>query len=181
MRSRKLRSSIGVLLFMLAAAPRPLAQNPPPLRPTDLGGFHLVLLAARTDQPKGMPQLPSSVTQALRDAAEFLPYKSYALVDQAFVKGRGGSQQRVALQYPKHDYLATVTAGASSATGARIVTVTLTEMAPVISGGLELLNATFSAADGETVVVGTSRVRGSEQALVLLVTLARSATSPERR
>ena len=50
------------------------------------------------------------------------------------------------------------------------------EVAPVISGGVELLNATFSASDGETVVVGTSRVRGSQQALVLLVTLVRSGT-----
>ena len=123
-----------------------------------------------------MPQLPSSVMKALQDAGEFLPYKSYILVDQAFVRGRGGSEQRVVLQYPKHDYTATVEAQEPSANGARVVTVALTEMMPVLSGGVELLNATFSASDGETVVVGTSRVRGSQQALVLLVTLLRSGT-----
>jgi hypothetical protein len=175
MRNRKHWSVISVLLFVLAAAPLAHAQNPPPPKPKGLDGFHVVLLAAHTDEKKGMPQLPSSVMKALRDASEFLPYKSYALVDEAFVRGRGGApEQRVALRYPKLDYVATVAAGESSATGARIVTVTLTEVAPAISGGVELLSATFSASDGETVVVGTSRVRGSQQALVLLVTLVRS-------
>jgi hypothetical protein len=176
MRSRNLGSIVGLALLALAVAPLAHAQNPPSSKPGDLGGFHLVLLAAHADAAKWMPQLPSSVMKALKDAGEFLPYKGYVLVDEAFVKGRGGSEQRVALQYPKHDYLATVEAGEPSATGGRIVTVTLTEMAPVISGGVELLNATFSASDGETVVVGTSRVRGSQQALVLLVTLVRTGT-----
>jgi hypothetical protein len=174
MQSRKLWSAIGGLLLALAGAPLTHAQDSEKPTPKDLDGFHLVLLAAHTHEAKGMPQLPSSVMRALRDAGEFLPYKSYALVDQAFVKGRRGSEQRVALQYSKHDYLATVEAGALSANGGRVVIVTLTELAPVISGGVELLSATFSASDGETVVVGTSRVRGSEQALVLLVTLVPS-------
>jgi hypothetical protein len=179
MRSRSLWSALGALLFVIAAAPSAHAQNAPPAKPRDLGGFHLVLLAADTQEAKGMPQLPSGVMKALRDAGEFLPYKSYALVDQAFVKGRGGSEQRVALQHPKHDYVATIEAGESSTAGTRVVAVSLMELAPVISGGVELLNATFSASDGETVVVGTSRVRGSQQALVLLVTLVRSGTGSD--
>ncbi len=176
MRSRKQWSVIGALLFVLASAPLAHAQNPPSPKPKGVDGFHLVLLAAHTNEAKWMPQLPSGVMKALRDASEFLPYKGYVLVDEAFVRGRGASEQRVALRYPKVDYLATVEAGELSTTGARVVTVSLTEIAPVISGGVELLNATFSASDGETVVVGTSRVRGSQQALVLLVTLVRSGT-----
>jgi hypothetical protein len=167
--------SIGAALFVLAGASLTHAQNA--ASRTGLGGFHLVLLAAHAQDAKWMPQLPSSVMKALQDAGEFLPYKGYTLADQAYVKGRGGSVQRVRLQFAKQEYVAAVEAGESSATGARVVEVSLSEILPLVSGGQEVLSATFSASDGETVVVGTSRVRDSQQALVLLVTLLRSGTS----
>ena len=67
MGSKKLWSSVGVLLFVLAAAPRTFAQNPPS-KSRELGGFQLVLLAART-MPAGavenvsVVQLGTALTQ----------------------------------------------------------------------------------------------------------------------
>jgi hypothetical protein len=164
--------SIGAVLFVLAAVPPAHSQNAT-AKSGGLGGFHVVLLATAQDS-RPMPQLPSGVMKALKDAGEFLPYKSYTLVDQAYVKGRGGSGQRVMLRVGQQDYVAELEAGESSAAGTRVLEVSLSELLAVFSPGQELLRATFSASDGETVVVGTSRVRDSQQALVLLVTLLRA-------
>ena len=55
MRSRKLWSVIlGVLLLVFAAAPLVHAQNPPPSKPKDLEGFHLVLLAGQPYEVKAI-------------------------------------------------------------------------------------------------------------------------------
>ena len=175
MQNKNVRSVVSVCLsLVLAGAGVAYGQSPPLQKPKELEGFHVVLLAAHTQAEKWMPELPAGAMKALRDAGEVLPYKGYVLVDQGFVKGSAGREQRIALQYPGHEYSAGVKAGGTQAGDASVaLTITLHEMVSTASEskGLELLSASFSALVGETVVVGTSRVRGTEQALVMLVTL----------
>lgn len=143
-------------------------------------GFQIVLLAANVKAGGGSPEVPANVQKALADLKGFLPFKSYEVLDTAWLSGtqdrgmearlvdRQGAGYPIALQF--HD--------TGSPTGHTLFADVFrlradpfkpqgsTETRP----GGSLIDTSFGVKEGETLVVGTSKVSGSSEALVVLLT-----------
>ncbi len=130
--------------------------------------FQLVLLAA-SPKPNGAPPTLSKGSQkALDDIREFLPFKSYRILDASLIRvtqddvaqgriaGLGGLSYRVSLRFR-----------AGGVDGKKLV---LDGFGLDDQGDRDLIQTSFAMDVGETVVVGTSTVSGSEEALVAILT-----------
>lgn len=143
-------------------------------------GFQILLLAANLKTGGGGQEVPANVQKALADLKGFLPYKSYEVLDTAWLSGtqdRGmearlvdhqGAQYQVALQFRDTG---------SSADRSLFVDVFRLRAEPFKPQGStetrpggSLIDTSFGVKEGETIVVGTSKVTGSTEALVVLVT-----------
>ncbi|MFL6258987.1 MAG: hypothetical protein ACJ76Y_04675 [Thermoanaerobaculia bacterium] len=143
-------------------------------------GFQILLLAANLKPGGGGSEVPANVQKALADLKGFLPYKSYEVMDTAWLSGtqdrgmeaklvdRQGAGYQVILQF--HD--------AGSAAN-RSVFVDVFRLraepfkipgTPEIRPGGSLIDTSFGVKEGETIVVGTSKTTGSNEAIVVLVT-----------
>jgi hypothetical protein len=140
--------------------------------------FQLLLLAATLKAGGSGPEIPANAEKALNDLKKFLPFKSYQLVDAAWLSGTEGE----------------VTQGRLAASGGGAYEVKLRfqesgdpntlfmdhfdlgqEMVVQTKDGphfdtRRLIETTFSLKQGETVVVGTSKADGNDGALVVLLT-----------
>jgi hypothetical protein len=143
-------------------------------------GFQILLLAANLKTGGGGQEVPANVQKALADLKGFLPYKSYEVLDTAWLSGtqdRGmeaklvdhqGAQYQVVLQF--HD-TGSSTDRSLFADVFRLKAEPFkpqgsTEMRP----GGSLIDTSFGVKEGETIVVGTSKTTGSNEAIVVLVT-----------
>jgi len=160
----------------------------PPDKTATISGFHLVLLLAHNNPGPALEGVPAPVVKALQDVAEFLPFKTYSVLDSALIRGSGGGTTLV--KGPKsgtetRHFIAIIesTAGVKPT-----VQVLIREENPkqYFSRGqvdpknrelTVILDSTFVIEPGETVVVGTSRLRGPDNALVAVLT----ALPPTRR
>ncbi|MES1242857.1 MAG: hypothetical protein ABUT39_14675 [Acidobacteriota bacterium] len=130
--------------------------------------FHVVLLAAGNKDSNPAPELAAGARKALDDMKGFLPFKSYRVVDtslirvirdetvQARVLGPSGSNATLILRF---------SSGGADGKKLYLNTFTLNDEK---SG--RLLQTAFSMDVGESIVVGTSSVSGSDEALVTIVT-----------
>jgi hypothetical protein len=145
-------------------------------------GFQILLLAASLKPGSGGVEVPVNVQKALADLKGFLPYKSYEVLDTAWMSGtqdrgmearlvdRQGAQYQVALQF--HD------TGSSTDRSLFVDAFRLRAepFKPQGAGVMEtrpggpLIDTSFGVKEGETIVVGTSKTTGSTEALVVLVT-----------
>lgn len=142
--------------------------------------FQLLLLSATLKAGSSGPEIPANAEKALTDLRKFLPFKSYQLVDAAWLSSTEGE----------------VTQGRLAASGGGAYEVKLRfrgsgdpnspalfmdhfqlgqEMVVQTKDGphfdtRRLIETTFSLKEGETVVVGTSKADGGEGALVVLLT-----------
>ncbi len=147
--------------------------------------FQLVLLAAST-HGSDEPDVPPSAHRALADLRGFLPYKGYKLLDSSWLRatqdrvtngrviGRQDAAYRVKLRF--------------RITGIDQMFVDAFELneepwtprpaseakkgEPVVAphAPRDLISTSFSLKKGETIVVGTSKIDGSDEALVVLLT-----------
>jgi hypothetical protein len=151
--------------------------------------FQVLLLAAGSRAGNSALDVPANAQKALNDLKGFLPFKSYELLDavwlratqdrtvQGRIAGRGGAGYEVRLRFrnvgnPEDKNLFFDTfhirdeprtprppvAGSSDASS----------LAP--QPIRDLISTTFGIKIGETIVVGTSKVNGSDEALVVLLT-----------
>ena len=146
-------------------------------------GYHVVLLLATGETPASHQKpLPAGVEKALRDAAEFLPFTYYEVEDQAVLRGTGRNLTTRLQTRKNRDYSLAVDTRPSGSSADRVsVSVVLTDKTwPLAekSTGREVMATEYSARVGETVLVGTSKVRG-QVSLVLLITLLPQATPHE--
>jgi hypothetical protein len=145
--------------------------------------FQLLLLAAGTKARNGGPEVPANVQKALAELKGFLPFKGYELLDstwmhatqdrvtEARLVGRDGASYDVTLLFRAPS------SGDLFIDGFRLKAEPFTPTSP---GGVKetrntqpsriLIDTTFGIKTGETVVVGTSKVDGSDEALVVLLT-----------
>jgi hypothetical protein len=143
-------------------------------------GFQILLLAASLKPGSGGVEVPANVQKALADLKGFLPYKGYEVLDTAWLSGtqerdmgarlvdRQGAVYQVSLQF--HDT-------GSAADRSLFVDAFRLRAEPfkpqgspeVRSGGV-LIDTSFGVKEGETIVVGTSKTTGSNEAVVVLVT-----------
>ncbi len=139
--------------------------------------FQVHVLRAKT-QPQQMPLLPENAVRALTDLMQLLPYHGFELVDSGLMRTSGeaelflGSDRR---------YQARLIFEGDPETG-KPLQISFRLMAEKVvigqdgametAGMVSLLATTFSMKVGETVVVGTSKLNGGSEALVVLLSAA---------
>lgn len=142
--------------------------------------FQISLLLADVQGESGYEGLSKNAQKALEDLRDFLPFKSYRLLDFAWLRTSNTSTARV--QGPDgKDFELTLGLGVSAEPESGQLHVarfdlrdTSTLNVDVEAGPLRrarsLISTSFGMEEGETVVVGTSRLEGDQRALVVLLT-----------
>lgn len=142
--------------------------------------FHLVLLAAGPKAPATEPDLPEGARKALQDLRGFLPFKGYEVLDSTWIRttrsasgrlvGRKGQGYDVELSFRKTGRLDSKELFVSSfrLTEDPSMPIALADGKP--RPPRRLIITSFGLQEGETLVVGTSRLDGGDEALVLLLT-----------
>jgi len=145
-----------------------------------------VLLLVAGDQPAASGTIPANAARVLDDLKGFLPYRSYQLMDTGFV--RTTEHGEVALG-ASPGYFAEIHFRGDPASGKGLFVegfrLSRNETIMKDSGVPEMirrpvLSTSFGIQPGETVVVGTSKLDGGSQALVVLVTAVPSAGAGRR-
>ena len=149
---------------------------------------HLVqisLLAASKTGPSELTDLPENTRQAIEDVRRFLPFKSYRLLDTALVRTDRGA--RTTLTGPDdREFRAAFSLNPPPISGSLLVrSFELVEKVelpaamlvgngdspgPVSPANKPVLSSSFTAEIGQTVVVGTSRLNGGDEAMMVLFT-----------
>jgi len=165
--------------------PAPLDTLQPAGAGTTLRTLSLVLLSGETGGPGTIDEVPAAVRKALDDLKAFLPFNTYRLHDGGIIaapsvnglalqrlRGPDGQLFEVHMsrsrepQWSLDVTLRETGADARPSPG----TVSPNVLIPMgIASSPNLLTATVRLTAGETIVVGTSRVRG-DKALILLLT-----------
>lgn len=151
------------------------ARDVPP--PTQV--FQVHVLRAKTEpQPRKLPQLPENAVRALNDLMQLLPYRGFELVDSGLMRTSGeaelflGSDRRYEARL---QFQGDPGSGKPLQISFRLLAEKLVpgEDGKVFTAGMvSLLATTFSMKVGETVVVGTSKLNGGSEALVVLLSAA---------
>jgi len=169
------RMVLIVLLCSVAATGIATAQTAPPSS-SKQDGVHVVLLVATAKTAsKHQPELPPTVAKALKDASQFLPYTYYELTDQVSLRGAGVNQTIRLSGWDSHQYQLGLSTHPSN-DSRDLVAVRVSLVETTVSLPSDVMTTEYSARVGETVVVGTSKVK-SDVSLVLLITLL--PTSPK--
>ena len=140
--------------------------------------FHVALLVADSEPAKAAPQdLPKGVQKAIADIRDFLPFKSYRIIDSALARmnGRG----KVLLNGPNGErYTASLDYHELDTKGSFLVDqfalMKQAEAQPLPPGHAprapeQPLVSSFRIARGESVVVGSSSL-GAGKALIIVLT-----------
>jgi hypothetical protein len=154
-------------------------------------GFSVIL--ALGDLQGGAParDLPPAARKALADMSQFLPYKSYELLDARWILGsprstalvRGPENREFELELrtsPRPDnevqidfYLRDPSRVFPLAAGRGLRSGSANNTVRVIRRPGRIIDTTFNMDVGETVVVGTSRLQGEKALIVLLTAVGR--------
>jgi hypothetical protein len=167
-----------------AEAPEAPASTPAPSpQPSPHGGrtqlFQVILLRGATSGPEELVGLPKNAEKAIHDVRDFLPFKSYKLLDSGLVRIEEGMEGAVRLDgIAPQQYDVRV---AWQEKGAKLSiwhfavmpvrAKATTPLGPGVAPEAErpLITTAFSIDVGETIVVGSSKL-GGNQALVILFT-----------
>lgn len=142
-----------------------------PTAPSPLPKF-VITLALGDVEPGPAGTFTPEATRALSDMKGFLPYKRYTPLDTVYLIGLGGPVEKLRGVDGNHQLL--IRGTRLSPTSIKVDSLRLTGVWPVPPEMKDryrsvLIDTSFMIADGETVVVGTSRLDGN-RALILLVT-----------
>ena len=155
---------------------------PPNKRDSRTYTFQLVLLLADNALPAVTENVPVKAQKALKDLQDFLPYKSYHLVDMAWLRTSWNASSQIT--GPKgENYVVDISVVPAGGPGERLLVqdFRITQVAmmppPGASPGSspapralgKLLSSTFGMELGETVVVGTAKMDGPGKALIVLL------------
>jgi hypothetical protein len=140
--------------------------------------FQVHVLRAKTES-KEMPPLPLNAVQALMDLQQLLPYKGFELLDSGLMRTSGeaqlylGSERRYQahLQFEGDPEAGKPLQIQFSLVADRVLpkAVRGDDADAGVAGTVRLIATTFSMKVGETVVVGTSKLNGGNEALVVLL------------
>jgi hypothetical protein len=144
---------------------------------TQIFQVHLLRASATANS---MPQLPIEAVHALEDLQQLLPYKGFTLVDSGLMRTSGraqlflGSERRYQAEL---DFEGDPVSGKPLQIEFGLQAEQIMkgdEGQDVVTGRVRLLGTTFSMNVGETVVVGTSKLNGGSEALVVLLSAGKS-------
>ncbi len=133
--------------------------------------FQLILLAAGNRPGAGpggeSPALSPGAQKALDDIRSFLPFKSYRIVDAALIRvAQYDVAQAQVAGLAANTYTVVLRFRAGGLDGRKLAIDSFN----LEAGARDLIQTSFAMDVGETVVVGTSSVGGSDEALVVLLT-----------
>jgi hypothetical protein len=152
-------------------------------------GFSVVLVLGDNQLTSMADNVPTAARKALADIRDFLPYRGYRLLDAQWILGSSHSSSR--LRGPDdQEYelsLRSVPGGGhihvtfALLEGGAVLALRKEEAAaeamrretPAIATAIArrgVIETSFAMDIGETVVVGTSRIRGGDKALIALLT-----------
>ena len=175
---------LTALALPLAAAEAEAPAAPPaPAAPGAAQGghtqlFQVILLRGATSGPEELVGLPKNAEKAIRDVRDFLPFKSYRLLDSGLLRVEDLGNARLD-GIPPQQYQVRVAYKPLPNNRLSIWDFTLTAVKP--PGGTPLprgvapeaeraiISTSFTIDIGETIVVGSSRL-GGDQALIVLFT-----------
>ena len=154
-----------------------------------ISGFHLVLLLAHNSPDPALEGIPQAVVKALQDVAELLPFKSYSILDSALIRGSAGGTTQVkapARGAETRQFIATIETNGLAKSPVHVLIREESPMqffsrdtvAPKSRESTVILDSTFVIEPSETVVVGTSRLRRPDNALVAVLTALPPARQP---
>jgi hypothetical protein len=141
--------------------------------------FHIVVLAASTSGT-GSADLPGGVQTALDDVREFLPYSSFTTLGSGWL--RTSRHGETTLPGGPDEFSAELMFRTSTDPSAPVLIehfriVRRVAVEQIVDGirtvafqNRGILESTFTISPGETVVVGTSKLNGDDEALVVLLT-----------
>lgn len=129
--------------------------------------FHLVLLAA-SNKDGSSPDLAPGARKALDDMKGFLPFKSYRTIDTALVRVTRDGMAQARLLGPSGGNANLMLRFESGGADGKKLYVNTFSLTDEKSG--RLIQTAFSMDVGESIVVGTSSVSGSDEALVAILT-----------
>ncbi len=160
---------------------------------TDAGrGFSVILAVGDIQGTTAVRNLPEAASKALADMSQFLPYKSYELLDAQWILGspRSIGLLRGPENREYHLELSTVPRGDNAVqidfnlrdsrqpfttvyTPGREVAASRPAGVRVLKQSGRVIDTTFTMDVGETVVVGTSRLQGDKALIVLLTAVGK--------
>ena len=134
--------------------------------------FHIVLLIAGGEGGESLDDLSENAREALDDVRSFLPFKSYSLLDTALI--RSNRQGNGVLRGPHgQEYRVQISFGSDRDNEQKLMFHSFRLMDRGLpqeeSQPKMLIESSFSIMAGETIVVGTSKLNGGEEALVVLL------------
>ena len=170
----------------IGAQTAPVAESTPRPDSARTYTFQLVLLVADNEGPAGFENVPPRAQKALTDVRDFLPYKSYHLLDLAWLRSSGRSEAQ--LEGPANEALSAAIQFSANRTTERIdihrFVIVRTNPIPMMLEAPRkdgtptalappavrpLLETSFGMELGETVVVGTAKLDGPSKALVVIL------------
>ena len=173
------------LLLVFAAAPLRAEQETP--RPPSRESYLLqvVLLLGRTEGTSAATNIPQNAVQTLKDVETFLPYKSYQLLDTSLIRSDGNANSLLHGPSGREFRLSLSFRTERSEKGRRLSFQVFTIAAPpeppsppgYAAGeappapGGPVLSSSFAVDVGETIVVGTSKLNGGNEGLLVLLTV----------
>jgi hypothetical protein len=179
-----------LLLMMTIALPLAASDNEAPAAPEATpkatGGanqlFQVILLRGATIGPASgsteIVGLPKNAEKAIKDMRDFLPFKSYRLLDSALLRVQDAGKARLGgippQQYEVRVAYRNLPNGKLSIWEFRIMAMKLpgtTPLPPGVAPEAEraIIDTSFTINLGETIVVGSSKL-GGDQALIVLFT-----------
>lgn len=148
--------------------------------------FQVLLLAASTRAANSGPEVPEAARKALADLRSFLPYKGYQVLDSNWLRatqdkvtegrvvGRDGAGYHLKLRFrtTASEELFVDAFELNEEPGILWPAPGATKESPgrAPRAARDLISTSFSLKKGETIVVGTSKLDGSDEALVVLLT-----------
>ena len=162
--------------------------------PLQMEGFSVALLLGETQGTSTSDNVPEGAKKALADLREFLPYKSYRVLDTQWIRccagpSVGGTLRGLdEVQYgyrisidgvsgTKMTASFTLDAGPAHFKSGNVTHDAFGKPLPV----KRVISSHFSMDTGETVVIGTSSLKGEKALVVLLTAVSRAATSTKAK
>jgi hypothetical protein len=175
-----------LLLMMMIALPLAASDNEAPAAPEAApkatGGanqlFQVILLRGATTGSAEITGLPKNAEKAIKDMRDFLPFKSYRLLDSVLLRVQDVGKSRLSgippQQYEVRVAYRNLPNGKLSIWEFKIVAMKLpgtTPLPPGVAPEAEraVIDTSFTINLGETIVVGSSNL-GGDQALIVLFT-----------
>ncbi|MFL6195341.1 MAG: hypothetical protein ACJ75H_14285 [Thermoanaerobaculia bacterium] len=143
--------------------------------------LQILLLTASTKAGGGAPDVPENAQKALTDLKKFLPYKSFQMVDAALLsatEGQAAQGRLVTSGGFKYEVKLRFRAQGDPEDQSLFVDRFELQQELIITtkdgphyDRRSLIETAFNVKEGETIVVGTSKADGVDEALVVLLTV----------